>query len=67
MNKPGLSVVFMGNGPVAAKSLELMNEWANIELVITKKSHSITKTQHRLKNTASCAIYQLSMQIIKMN
>ena len=41
MNKPGLSVVFMGNGPVAAKSLELMNEWANIKLVITKK-----KPQH---------------------
>lgn len=41
MNKLGLSVVFMGNGPVAAKSLELMNEWANIELVITKK-----KPQH---------------------
>lgn len=37
MEKPDFSVVFMGNGPVAAKSLQLMHKWLNIELVITKK------------------------------
>ena len=31
------SVVFMGNGPVACKSLEFMHKWANIEFVITKQ------------------------------
>ena len=29
-------VVFFGSGPVAAKSLELLSEWADIEAVITK-------------------------------
>jgi methionyl-tRNA formyltransferase len=37
MEKPDFSVVFMGNGPVAAKSLQLMHKWLNIELVITKQ------------------------------
>jgi methionyl-tRNA formyltransferase len=37
MTKVNFSVVFMGNGPVAAKSLELLKEWANIEFVITKR------------------------------
>lgn len=34
MNK--LSVVFFGNGPVAAKSLEKLLDWVVVELVITK-------------------------------
>lgn len=31
-----LSVVFFGSGPVAARSLELLQAWCNIEVVITK-------------------------------
>jgi methionyl-tRNA formyltransferase len=34
MSKP--QVVFFGTGPVAAKSLQLLSEWADIEAVITK-------------------------------
>jgi methionyl-tRNA formyltransferase len=34
MSKP--QVVFFGTGPVAAKSLELLSAWADIEAVITK-------------------------------
>jgi methionyl-tRNA formyltransferase len=34
MSKP--QVVFFGTGPVAAKSLELLSEWAEVEAVITK-------------------------------
>lgn len=34
MEKP--RVVFFGTGPVAAKSLELLSEWAAIEAVVTK-------------------------------
>lgn len=30
------TVVFFGSGPVAAKSLELLSEWAQVEAVVTK-------------------------------
>jgi len=35
--QPKLSLVFFGNGPVAHKSLEFLNELFEIELVITKR------------------------------
>jgi len=36
MTKTSEPIVFFGSGPVAAKSLELLHEWATIEAVITK-------------------------------
>jgi methionyl-tRNA formyltransferase len=36
MKKISETIVFFGSGPVAAKSLELLQAWCNIEAVITK-------------------------------
>lgn len=36
MTKTSNTIVFFGSGPVAARSLELLSKWADIEAVVTK-------------------------------
>lgn len=43
MRKTSETIVFFGSGPVAAKSLELLNSWCEIEAVVTKPQ----PTHHR--------------------
>jgi methionyl-tRNA formyltransferase len=48
---PGL-ITFFGTGPVAAKSLELLSEWADIEAVITKPKPTHHKGSFPVLDTA---------------
>lgn len=38
MNKISNKATFFGSGPVAAESLKLLNEWLEVELVVTKQT-----------------------------
>ncbi len=53
MNKTSKTTVFFGSGPVAAQSLQLLLNWINIELVITKSNPAHHKESAPVETLAS--------------